>query len=112
LLFVNAVAMPLDYARRQQDSALQRLAPGGGYLSGPMKYDENRLAQLAATVAAGLARDSKLMADAADKFKTRAQARELAKISLMVARHIMVAAHCAAQKVDELELLYDDADFL
>jgi hypothetical protein len=30
----------------------------------------------------------------------------------MVARHIMVAARCAAQKVDELELLYDDADFL
>jgi hypothetical protein len=30
----------------------------------------------------------------------------------MVARHIMAAAHSAAQKVDELELLYDDADFL
>ncbi len=77
-----------------------------------MKYDENRLAQLAATVAAGLAHGSPLMHDSADKDKTRAQARQLAKISLMVARHIMVAAHCAAQKVDELELLYDDADFL
>jgi hypothetical protein len=30
----------------------------------------------------------------------------------MVARHIMAAAHCAAQQVDELELLYDEADFL
>jgi hypothetical protein len=28
-----------------------------------------------------------------------------------MARHILVGAHCAAQKVDELELLYDDADF-
>jgi hypothetical protein len=47
-----------------------------------------------------------------DKEKTRAEARNIARVSLMVARHIMVAAHSAAQKVDELELLYDDADFL
>jgi hypothetical protein len=31
---------------------------------------------------------------------------------LLIARHILVGAHCAALKVDELELLYDDADFL
>ena len=77
-----------------------------------MQYDENRLAQLAATVAAGLALNSRLLADVADKEKTRAEARNIAKVSLLVARHIMVAAHCAAQKVDELELLYDDADFI
>ena len=77
-----------------------------------MKYDENRLAHLAATVASGFARNSTLLGDVADKEKTRTEARNLAKVSLMVARHIMVAAHCAAQKVDELELLYDDADFL
>jgi hypothetical protein len=77
-----------------------------------MQYDENRLADLAATVAAGFARDSKLLASIADKKKTRTEARNLARVSLMVARHIMAAAHSAAQKVDELELLYDDADFL
>jgi hypothetical protein len=77
-----------------------------------MKYDEHRLAQLAATVASGFARNSKLLEGIADKDKTRSEARDLARVSLMVARHIMVAAHCAAQKVDELELLYDDADFL
>jgi hypothetical protein len=77
-----------------------------------MQYDENRLAQLAATVAAGFARNSCLLADIADKEKTRAEARNIAKISLLLARHIMVAAHSAAEKVDELELLYDDADFL
>jgi hypothetical protein len=77
-----------------------------------MQYDEIRLAQLAATVAAGFARDSKLMTGIADKEQTRTEARNLAKVSLMVARHIMVAAHIAAQKVDELELLYDDADYL
>jgi hypothetical protein len=77
-----------------------------------MQYDENRLARLAATVAAGLARRSKLLDGIADKEKTRAEARSIAKVSVMVARHIMVASHCAAQKVDELELLYDDADFL
>jgi hypothetical protein len=77
-----------------------------------MQYDEHRLAQLAATVAAGLAHDCALLDDIADKEKTRADARNLAKVSVMVARHIMVAAHCAALKVDELELLYDDADLL
>jgi hypothetical protein len=77
-----------------------------------MQYDEIRLAQLAATVAAGFARNSGLLSGIADKEKTRAEARNIAKVSLLVARHIMVAAHCAAQKVDELELLYDDADFI
>jgi hypothetical protein len=77
-----------------------------------MQYDENRLAQLAATVAAGFAENSRLLDGIADKEKTRADVRNLANVSLMLARHIMVAAHCAAQKVDELELLYDDADYL
>jgi hypothetical protein len=30
----------------------------------------------------------------------------------MIARHVMAAAHSAALKVDEIELLYEDADFL
>ena len=77
-----------------------------------MQYDEHRLAQLAATVAAGFAGSSTLLNDIADKDRKRTEARNLARVSLLVARHIMVAAHCAAQKVDELELLYDDADFL
>jgi hypothetical protein len=77
-----------------------------------MQYDEHRLAQLAATVAAGLAGTSTLLNDITDKAKTRAEARDLARVSLMVARHIMAAAHSASQKVDELELVYDDADFL
>jgi hypothetical protein len=77
-----------------------------------MQYDEYRLAQLAATIAAGIASNSVTLNDLADKEKTRVGAQNLAKLSVMVARHIMVAAHCAAQKVDELELLYDDADFL
>jgi hypothetical protein len=77
-----------------------------------MQYDENRLAQLAATVAAGFIHNSGFVSDIADKEKTRAEARNIARVSLLVARHIMVAAHSAAQKVDELELLYDDADFL
>jgi hypothetical protein len=77
-----------------------------------MQYDEFRLAQLAATVAAGFAHNSSLLDGNADKQKMRAEARALANVSLMVARHIMAAAHCAAQKVDELELLYDDADIL
>jgi hypothetical protein len=77
-----------------------------------MQYDEIRLAQLAATVAAGFAGNSQLLEGIADKEKTRADVRNLARVSLMVARHIMVAAHCAAQTVDELELLYDDADLL
>jgi hypothetical protein len=77
-----------------------------------MQYDEYRLAQLAATVAAGFAHNSSLLDGIADKDKMRADARALANVSLMVARHIMAAAHCVAQKVDELELLYDDADIL
>jgi len=77
-----------------------------------MQYDEKRLAQLAATVAAGLACNSKLLVDIADKEKSRADAHDLARVSVMVARHIMVAAHCTAQTVDELELLYEDADLL
>jgi hypothetical protein len=77
-----------------------------------MQYNEHQLAQLAATVAAGLASGSALLEQAEDKGKTRAAARDLARVSLLVARHIMVGAHCAALKVDELELLYDDADFL
>ena len=77
-----------------------------------MQYDENRLAELAATIAAGFAHNSTLLDDGADKEKTRAEARDLARVSLLIARHIMVAAHCAAEKVDELELLYGDADFL
>ena len=77
-----------------------------------MQYDENRLAELAATVAAGFACNSKLPDYIADKEKTRSEAQNLARVSVMVARHIMAASHCAAQKVDELELLYDDADFL
>jgi hypothetical protein len=77
-----------------------------------MKYDENRLAQLAATIAAGFAGKSKLLEGIADKERARAEARDLARASLMVARHIMASAHCAAKTVDELEILYDDADFL
>jgi hypothetical protein len=77
-----------------------------------MQYNEHQLAQLAATVAAGLARGSDLLQQSQDKEKTRAAARDLARVSLLVARHILVGAHCAALKVDELELLYDDADFL
>jgi hypothetical protein len=77
-----------------------------------MQYNEHQLAQLAATVAAGLLRGSDLLDHTSDKQRTRAAAREIAKVSLLVARHILVGAHSAAQKVDELELLYDDADFL
>ena len=77
-----------------------------------MQYNEHQLAQLAATVAAGLTRGSELLDQCGDKDKIRASARELARASLLVARHILVGAHSAAMKVDELELLYDDADFL
>jgi hypothetical protein len=77
-----------------------------------MQYNEHQLAQLAATVAAGLARSPDLLDHIEDKEKIRAAARNLARVSLLVARHILVGAHGAAQKVDELELLYDDADFL
>jgi hypothetical protein len=77
-----------------------------------MQYNEHQLAQLAATVAAGLARSPDLLEHIEDREKIRAAARNLARVSLLVARHILVGAHGAAQKVDELELLYDDADFL
>jgi hypothetical protein len=77
-----------------------------------MQYNEHQLAQLAATVAAGLARSSPLLEQAADKEKTRAAVRDLTRVSVLLARHILVAAHCVSSKVDELELLYDDADFL
>jgi hypothetical protein len=77
-----------------------------------MQYNEHQLAELAATVAAGLARGSDLLNQCSDKDKIRAAARELARVSLLIARHILVGAHAAALKVDELELLYDDADFL
>jgi hypothetical protein len=77
-----------------------------------MQYNAHQLAQLAATVAAGLARDANLLPQSEDRDKTRAAARNLARVSLLVARHILVGAHCAALKVDELELLYEDADFL
>jgi hypothetical protein len=77
-----------------------------------MQYDERDLAKLAAMVAAGFARNSTLMDHIADKERTRAAARDLARVSVLVARHIMVASRSASLKVDELELLYDDADFL
>jgi hypothetical protein len=77
-----------------------------------MQYNEHQLAQLAATVAAGLACGSELLDQSEDKEKIRASARAVARVSLLIARHILVGAHCAALKVDELELLYDDADFL
>jgi hypothetical protein len=77
-----------------------------------MQYNEHQLAELAATVAAGLARGSDLLSHSGDKEKIRASARELARVSLLIARHILVGAHNAALKVDELELLYDDADYL
>jgi hypothetical protein len=77
-----------------------------------MQYNEHQLAQLAATVAAGMLRGADLLNRSGDKPHVRAAAREIARVSLLVARHILVGAHSAAQKVDELELLYDDADFL
>jgi hypothetical protein len=77
-----------------------------------MQYDEHRLALIAATVAAGFAGNSRLFDGKVDKKKTRTEARNLARVSVMLARHIVVAAHCAAQKQDELELLYEDADLL
>jgi hypothetical protein len=77
-----------------------------------MQYNEHQLAQLASTVAAGMARTPDLLAHIEDREKIRAAARNLARVSLLVARHILAGAHGAAQKVDELELLYDDADFL
>ena len=79
---------------------------------GFMQYDEIRLAQLAATVAAGFARDSKLLSDSRTRSRRAPKPETSPKSSLMVARHIMVAAHDRRTKVDELELLYDDADYL
>jgi hypothetical protein len=77
-----------------------------------MQYNEHQLAQLAATVAAGMVNHADLLARSGDKEQVRAAARDVAKVSLLVARHILAGAHAAAQKQDELELLYDDADFL
>jgi hypothetical protein len=77
-----------------------------------MQYNEHQLAQLAATVAAGILNDADLLGRREDKQQVRAAARDVAKVSLLVARHILVGAHAAALKEDELELLYDDADFL
>jgi hypothetical protein len=77
-----------------------------------MQYNEHQLAQLAATVAAGMLPETDLLNRQGDKERVRASAREVARVSLLVARHILVGAHVAAQKEDELELLYDDADFL
>jgi hypothetical protein len=102
LLYVSARGRSNAYASQQQKTNLRFL----------MQYNEHQLAQLAATVAAGLARGSDLLDPCGDREKIRASARELARVSLLVARHILVGAHCAALKVDELELLYDDADFL
>lgn len=76
-----------------------------------MQYNEHQLAQLAATVAAGILNQTELLGPSDDKEQVRAAARNVAKVSLLVARHILVGAHAAAQKQDELELLYDDADF-
>ena len=77
-----------------------------------MQYNEHQLAQLAATIAAGLASRAELAAEAADKDKTRAAVRDVARVSLLLARHILAGAHCAAMQEDELQLLYEDADFL
>jgi hypothetical protein len=77
-----------------------------------MQYNEHQLAQLAATVAAGMLREADLLKNQSSKEQVRASAREVAKVSLLVARHILVGARVASQKEDELELLYDDADFL
>jgi len=77
-----------------------------------MQYNEHQLAQLAATVAAGMLHETDLLNRQGDKERVRAAARDVARVSLLVARHILVGAHVAALKEDELELLYDDADFL
>lgn len=76
-----------------------------------MQYNEHQLAQLAATIAAGMVSQMKFLEPGTDRDKTRAQARDLAQASLLVARHILAGAHVAGMKEDELELLYDDADF-
>jgi hypothetical protein len=75
-----------------------------------MQYNEHQLAQLAATIAAGMMSEQ-LLERFGQKDQMRAKARELAHISLLVARHILAGAHVTGMKEDELELLYDDADF-
>jgi hypothetical protein len=82
-----------------------------GYFS-PMQYNEHQLAHLAAMVAAGFAGRSELLDSVADRERARDVARNVARVSLLVARHIMAGAHSASMKQDELELLYDDPDFL
>jgi hypothetical protein len=52
-----------------------------------MQYDEHRLALLAATVAAGFAANSKLLDALTDKKKVRAEARNLARVSVLLASH-------------------------
>jgi hypothetical protein len=76
-----------------------------------MQYNEHQLAQLAATIAAGMVADKKLLERVPEKDQLRAKARDLAQVSLLVARHILAGAHVAGMKQDELELLYEDADF-
>jgi hypothetical protein len=107
-----AQAIALEYAPIRKNNGATAGQKTRRRASGHMQYDENRLAQLAATVAAGLVRNLDLTVALADKQRARAEARSLARVSLMIARHIMVGAHCAAQKVDALEILYEDKDFL
>jgi hypothetical protein len=77
-----------------------------------MQYNEHQLAHLAAMVATGFAESSGLLACVADRDKARVKARDVARVSLLVARHIMAGAHNASMKEDGLELLYDEPDFL
>jgi hypothetical protein len=77
-----------------------------------MQYNEHQLAHLAAMVAAGFAGRSELAQSVGDRDKARGLARDLARVSLLVARHIMAGAHNASLKEDGLELLYDEPDFL
>jgi hypothetical protein len=77
-----------------------------------MQYNEHHLAELAATIAAGLAARSEHLQKPTDREAARQAAREVARVSLLLARHIIAGAHVASMKDDELELLYDDADFL
>jgi hypothetical protein len=77
-----------------------------------MQYNEHQLAHLAAMVAAGFADRSELLDSVADREKSRDIARNVARVSLLVARHIMAGAHSASMKQDELELVYDEPDFL
>jgi hypothetical protein len=77
-----------------------------------MQYNEHQLAHLAAMVATGFAESSQLLDFVTDREKARAKARDVARVSLLVARHIMAGAHNASMKEDGLELLYDEPDFL